>query len=177
MSSSGHGVILEVVGSALWLVFPQVLGSWRPFKEVLKPRPGKVPRRVLRKVLAQKWGAKESAEKVLRVPLLCRRNICECTGSTFFGAFLGTAFGTRHFPEHSSRHFLAWGSGTSLNGRFHNNFARECATNPGFSEPNPQTQLLHPNLGDALKGSNLRGTNAHLRFSAAFCENLRFPNA
>ena len=84
--------------------------SWRPSKEVPKPLAGKVQKRVLLKVPAEN----EVLRRVLKKCFWSK--IDKGTKSTCFGTFLGTAFGGRQFPKHSSAlsclaglgHFFGW---------------------------------------------------------------------
>ena len=101
--------MFRVVTGLRWTGLPDTiltLRSWRPFKEVPKPRAGKVPRRVLRKVPALNGVPGDSAERsALLVPslivLLQRRGI-----EALFRHFPPRRpVWDRHVPKHSSRHF------------------------------------------------------------------------
>ena len=96
---------------------PQALQSWRPSKEVPKPWPGKVPKKVLRKVPVRNGVPRKVPTKVLRVPRLCRGSLGDGARSTFFGTFLGTPFRTGTFRSTFFGTFPGQGFGTSLDGR------------------------------------------------------------
>ena len=96
---------------------PKALQSWRPSKEVPKPWPGKVPKKMLREVPVRNGVPRKVPKKVLRVPSpmlpLHRRG----TRSTFFGTFLGTPFRTGTSRSTFFGTFPGQGFGTSLDGR------------------------------------------------------------
>ena len=102
-TSAERGIVLQkkMPYEPLWLQ------SWRPSKEVPKPWPGKVPKKVLRKVPVRNWVPRKVPKKVLGVPRLCRGSIGDGTRSTFSGTFLGTPFRTGTFRSTFSALFLA----------------------------------------------------------------------
>ena len=88
---SNKEIPLEVVGLL-------VLREWRPLKEAPKPRPGKVPKRVLRKVPAPNGVLRKVQKSFLRVRASVENSTGEGTPKRFFGQRSAKhSFQLRHF--------------------------------------------------------------------------------
>ena len=96
---------------------PLSLRACRPSKEVPKPRPGKVPKRVLRKVPAENGVPRKVPKKCFGVRSSVETSTGERTPKHFFGTFLGTPFSAGTFRSTLFGTFPGRGFGTSLDGR------------------------------------------------------------
>ena len=109
---------------------------WQPSKEVPKPRPGKVLRKVLRKVPVRNGVS---------------RSVCVCIGDgtqALFRHFPRHPVSDRHFPKHFPKHFFGTfpgqGFGTSLDGRQDRNTRGQNSQKRFQGQTTPITCHLRP---------------------------------
>ena len=101
-----------------------VLRACRPSKEVPKPRPGKVPKRVLRKVPGENGVPRKVPKKCSGVRSSVETSTGERTPKHFFSTFLGTPFSAGTFRSTLFGTFPGQGFGTSLDGRQARKFSK-----------------------------------------------------